>query len=363
MALPGTRATPRPSIGPRSGAWVPAPSIGPRGRRFEASRQTRARARRRESGGRAPQASRLRGGRRGLHGPPGRDRPHLPARRGAGDRRGQDEDHRSLRDAIRGSGPAQAPGARGGRGRIQVAGALEGPDPLCGRGPGRQAGWWIRQRAHRGPFRIASGFRNTALERTQSRIGEREQEGDERAPGGDQQKASQDHRGADSRGRRNRPQVRGAGRSLLAEQEQGKRSDADDREPKRAANRGERSVASKWGSMAPPETEIETNPNASQTPKMTSSSSWRAPLLLVTATATLKTSMAASTTGRAMRTFARSSCHIVSGARRRSWKPLCSLGIEGVARAEDMNIERNVTNATLDQNPLRLRAGWVSAAA
>src|SRR5712692_77120 len=123
------------------------------------------------------------------------------------------------------------------------------------------------------------------------------------------------------------------------------------------------SVASKWGSMAPPDTEIDTNPNASQTPKMTSSSSWRAPLLLVTATATLKTSMAASTTGRAMRTFARSSCHIVSGARRRSWKPLRSLGIEGVARAEDMNIERNVTNATLDQNPLRLRAGWVSAAA
>jgi len=88
-----------------------------------------------------------------------------------------------------------------------------------------------------------------------------------------------------------------------------------------------------------------------------------APLLLATATATLNTSMAASTTGRAIKTFARSSCHIVSGARRSSWKPLRSLGIEGVARADDMNIDRNVTSATFDQNPLRLRAGWLSAAA
>src|SRR5260370_34177968 len=115
--------------------------------------------------------------------------------------------------------------------------------------------------------------------------------------------------------------------------------------------------------MAPPETEFDTKPRERQTPKMTRSSSWRAPLLLVTATATLKTTMVASTTGRAIRTFARSSCHIVSGARRRSWKPLGSLGIEGVARAEDMNIERNVTSATFDQKPLRLRAGWLSAAA
>src|SRR5712692_9992329 len=123
------------------------------------------------------------------------------------------------------------------------------------------------------------------------------------------------------------------------------------------------SVASKWGSIAPPETEMDTNPAASHTPKMTSSSSWTAPLLLVTATATLNTSMVASTGGSAMNTFARSSCHIVSGARRRSWKPLRSLGTEGDARAEDMNIDRNVTSATFDQKPLKLRAGWLRAAA
>ncbi len=64
----------------------------------------------------------------------------------------------------------------------------------------------------------------------------------------------------------------------------------------------------------------------------------------------LNTSIVATTTGKAM-------------AMRRSWNPRRSLGIEGRARAEAMNIERNVTSATVDQKPLKLRAGWLSAAA
>ena len=115
--------------------------------------------------------------------------------------------------------------------------------------------------------------------------------------------------------------------------------------------------------MAPPETDIETKPIASHNPKAMSSSPCGTPLLLATSTAMLKTSIVATTGGSAMKTLARSSCHIVSGAMRSSWKQRRSLGTEGDASAEDMNIDRKVTSATFDQKPLRLRDGWLRAAA
>src|SRR5260370_21694552 len=149
MVSPGTRATPRRSTGRRSGAWGQAPSIGRRGRPFEASRQTRARARRGESGGRADEASRVRGGWRRLHSPAGRDRPHLPARRGAGDRRGQDENDRSLPDAGGGGGAAQTQGARGGSGRVQAAGGVGAAAPIFGRGPRGATGPRDREPSYR----------------------------------------------------------------------------------------------------------------------------------------------------------------------------------------------------------------------
>jgi hypothetical protein len=80
-------------------------------------------------------------------------------------------------------------------------------------------------------------------------------------------------------------------------------------------------------------------------------------------TTTTKTIIIAITGGSAMNTLARRSCHMGNGAIRRSWKPRLSLGTDGEARAEDMNIARNVTRATFDQNPLRLRPGWLSATA
>src|SRR5258708_36488390 len=124
MVSPGTRATPRRSTGRRSGAWGQAPSIGRRGRPFEASRQTRARARRGESGGRAHEAPWLRGGRGRLHGPAGRERPHLPSRRGGGGLSGAKEKGRRPSGAPRGRGGRATPGASAGtarrEGRVRV---------------------------------------------------------------------------------------------------------------------------------------------------------------------------------------------------------------------------------------------------
>ena len=77
-----------------------------------------------------------------------------------------------------------------------------------------------------------------------------------------------------------------------------------------------------------------------------SAASW-----LTMATTTLNTIVIASTGGSVRRILARSTCHIGSGAMRRSWKPRFSLGIDGVASEVAMNIDMKPTRKTSVQKP------------
>src|ERR1700674_116301 len=95
----------------------------------------------------------------------------------------------------------------------------------------------------------------------------------------------------------------------------------------------------------------------SQITRTESSASWAIPLPLTEATTMVNKSVIASTGGRVSMTLARITCHIVLGAMRSSWKPRLSLGMDGVASAEDRNIEMNPNRKTSVQKPLMLRDG------
>ena len=80
-------------------------------------------------------------------------------------------------------------------------------------------------------------------------------------------------------------------------------------------------------------------------------------------TMTQKTSVKASTGISVKVTLARITCHMVMGAMRSSWKPRRSLGIDGVASVEDMNMLMNPSRKTSVQKPSAPRPGRRNATA